>query len=71
MCVTDAMCCQSESQIRITSSRPGAAVDVLTLTLSHVDLGEPWKVLKVLELCSSQITFNCDRKNGYLLPKFS
>lgn len=35
VCATDAMCCRSESQIRITSSGPGAAVDVLTLTLSH------------------------------------
>lgn len=51
-----AMCCRSESQIRITSSCPGAAVDILTLTLSHVGLGELWKVLmavlKVQELCS-------------------
>lgn len=68
VCVTDAMCCQSESQIKITSSRPGAAVDILTLTLSHVGLGEPWKVLmaalKVQEPYSSPITFKRVRKKN-------
>lgn len=44
MCGTDAVYCESESQIRITSSRLGAGVDILTLTLSHVGLGVPWKV---------------------------
>lgn len=46
MCaVADAMCREPESQIRITSSRPGAGVDISTLTLSHAGLGATRKVL--------------------------
>lgn len=61
VCVTDAMCCESESQIRITSSCPGAGVDVLIVTLSHVGLRAPRKVLtallKVQELNFNHINF--------------
>lgn len=67
MCaVADAMCCESESQIRITSSCLGAGVDILTLTLSHVGLGVQWKVLtvvlKVQELYLIHINFKNFRK---------
>lgn len=50
--LADAMCCGSESQIRIASSRRGAGVDLSTLTLSHVDLAEPRKLLTaVVKVC--------------------
>ncbi len=61
------MCCESESRIRITSSRSGAGVDILTLTPSHVGLGAPRKVLTaVLEgqkLSSIHIHFRRFRKS--------
>lgn len=44
MCGTDAVYCGSESQIRITSSRLGAGVDILTMTVSDEGLGARWKV---------------------------
>lgn len=57
MCVLPMPCTAGlESQIRITSSCPRAAVDILTLASSHAGLAEPWKVLmvvlKVQELCA-------------------
>ena len=42
-CITDAMCYQFETHTRITSCRSGSAVDISTVTLSHVGLAEPWK----------------------------
>lgn len=55
-------CHVSESQIGITSSRLGAWVDTLTLTLSHVSPGVLWKVVEVHELHSSHISFEHFRK---------
>lgn len=45
VCVTNAMCCKCELQIRIKSCCPGVGVDVLTVTLSHAGLWAPRKVL--------------------------